>query len=566
MKHRPFLKLLVERGQLSEERAQTIETRHAGDALGALEELVELQLAPKDDLCRWYGDMLGAAYVDLNCTILQPEVVNLLPRDFAVRNRMIPLYRFGEGVTVAAADPLELTALDDAARLMGCSVSAVFSLPSDIVDTIEVQYATLGVLDELKAQLDLDRLVPDEAETNTELLSKLADDDGVIALTRQLLLIALKERASDIHLEPSEHELRVRLRIDGVLQDWHHLNRRLLAPLVSRLKLMAGCNIVERRRPQDGRIALSLATRSVDLRFSSVPVVSGEKVVLRVLGSMQRRSIPSLEELGLSAANMATLRRIVETPNGVFFVTGPTGSGKTTTLYSVLKHLNRPGVNIMTVEDPVEYRLPGANQVQVNTAVDLNFASALRAFLRQDPNVILVGEVRDMETAKIASQAALTGHLVMSTMHTNNALQAVTRLVEIGVEPFLVAPSIIGVSAQRLVRRLCPACREPVPMPSEAIERYFGQIGDRVITVWRSRGCRACGDTGYTGRVAIHEIFMLTDAVRRLIARNSSILDIQALALEHGFRPMLHDGLKKVLRGLTTLEEVERVTSQTEEP
>ncbi|HSA03274.1 MAG TPA: GspE/PulE family protein, partial [Candidatus Paceibacterota bacterium] len=322
------------------------------------------------------------------------------------------------------------------------------------------------------------------------------------------------------------------------------------------------CDIAEHRRPQDGRISLSLGSRQIDLRFSSVPLLEGEKIVLRVLGSVQRRSIPALEELGFSAVNLTLLKRIISTPNGVFFVTGPTGSGKTTTLYAILKRLNRSGINIMTVEDPVEYRLPGVNQVQVNSAVDLTFASALRSFLRQDPNVILVGEVRDMETAKIASQAALTGHLVLSTMHTNNALQAVTRLVEIGVEPFLVAPSIIGVSAQRLVRRLCPACRETSPMPADSVARYFGDIGNRTVTQWRGRGCSACGGSGYAGRIAIHEVFLLTDAVRRLIARNASILDIQSLALQHGFRPMIYDGLKKVLRGVTTLEEVERVTVQ----
>ncbi len=561
MKPQRFLELLVQRGLLSAAQAQALATRHPHDALEALEALISAQSAPREDLCRAFGDLVKTAYLDLSRTIIRPEAVRLIPREFAVAHQVIALYCFGGTVTVATADPLNLTVMDGVARLAGQPVSPVFSPPGEIVDAIEVQYASLAVLEELKVQVDARHLVKDAVQLDSNRLTELAQDADVVALTRQLLLGAIRERASDIHLEPTETEVRVRLRIDGELREWQQLSHSLLAPVVSRLKLMAGCDIVEQRRPQDGRIVLRLATRSVDLRFSSVPVVRGEKLVLRVLGSIQRQSIPNLEELGFSAANLAVIRRIISTPNGVFFVTGPTGSGKTTTLYSVLKHLNRPGINVMTVEDPIEYRLPGINQVQVNPAVGLTFATALRAFLRQDPNVILVGEVRDAETAKIASQAALTGHLVMSTMHTNNALQAVTRLIEIGVEPFLVAPSIIAVSAQRLVRQVCTVCRQEYPMPADRVARYFGDTHGRSVKLWRGRGCADCGGTGYRGRLAIHEIFLLTDAVRHLIARNASILDIQALALEHGFRPMLHDGLKKALRGLTTIEEIERTVA-----
>lgn len=564
MKKRRFLEQLVERGMVVEDQVEALTDRHRGDALGALEELIDSQTIPNDELCRLYGDTLGAAFVDLGCTIIQPEVVDLIPRDYAVANRLIAIYSFANSVTVATSDPLNLSLMDEVSRHAGMPVSVVFSPPGDILDAIEVEYATLGVIEELKAQIDLERLMVDESEADPERLARMADDRDVVALTRQILLNALKKRASDIHIEPAEHIVRVRLRIDGELQDWNHFDRKMYSALVSRLKLMAGCDITERRLPQDGRIALSLATHAVDLRFSSVPVMNGEKLTLRVLGSMERQSVPDLEELNLSAANLEELKRIIGTPNGVFFVTGPTGSGKTTTLYSVLKSVNRPGVNLMTVEDPVEYRLPGINRTQVNTAVDLTFAKALRAFLRQDPNVILVGEVRDMETAKIASQAALTGHLVMSTMHTNNALQAVTRLVEIGVEPFLVAPSIIGVSAQRLVRRLCTACREEHPMSPDRVKRYFGDIGNRTVELWRGRGCANCNGTGFVGRVAIHEIFLLTESVRRLIAQNASILDIETLAREHGFKPMLYDGLKKAMRGLTTIEEVEQACVQSD--
>ncbi len=562
MKQRRFLDLLVEQGHLPAAQAQALEVRHRGNALAALEDLIATQSVPKEDLCRLFGDSLGIAYVDLSRTIIQPEVIKLLPREFAVTHRLIAIYCFGGAVTVASGDPLNVMVMDDAARLVGMPVTAVFSPPSDIVDLLEVQYATLGVVEELKTQINSRHLDLEALGDNTERLAQLAEDKDVVALTRQLLLVALRERASDIHLEPSAHVVRVRLRIDGELRDWQHFARKLLAPLASRLKLMAGCDIAEQRRPQGGRIALPLGTRSIDLRFSSVPAIDGEKIVLRVLGSMKRQSIPNLEELGFSAANLAILKQIIGSPNGVFFVTGPTGSGKTTTLYSILKHLNRPGINVMTIEDPVEYRLPGINQIQVNPAVELDFAGALRVFLRQDPDVILVGEVRDTETARIALQAAITGHLVMSTMHTNTALQAVTRLIDLGVEPFLVAPAVIGVCAQRLVRRLCSTCREEYPMPQECVERLFGDVGGRSVKLWRGRGCTTCAGTGFSGRLALHEVFHLTEAVRHLVARNASILDIQALALRSGFRPMLHDGLKKALRGYTTLEEVERASAQ----
>lgn len=565
MRSNSFLKLVVDKGLVSPEEAKEMSLQHGNAPLAILEELVGSQEASKADLCQLYGDALGVAYVDLNRTLIQADVVKLLPRDFAVKHQLIAIYRFADSVTVAAADPLNLTVLDDAARLVSLPVNAVFGLPSEIKDAIEVQYTTLGVLEEAKAQVELKHLFVEETEATPERLAGVAADQSIIQLTRQLLIGALKEGASDIHIEPSKRGVRIRLRIDGILQERFHLDRRLLPPLASRFKLMAGCDISERRRPQDGRIALNLATRSIDVRLSSVPAIYGEKIALRLLGSMRGHPIPLLEELDLSKTSLATLKQIAGSPNGVFFVTGPTGSGKTTTLYSVLKHLNQPGVNIMTVEDPVEYRLPGINQVQVNPDVDLTFLTALRTFLRQDPNIILVGEVRDIETAKMVSQAALTGHLVMTTMHTNNAIQAVTRLIEIGVEPFLVAPALIGVSAQRLVRRICPACREEILMPEDAAERYFGDLGNRTVKMWRGRGCDACHRTGYAGRLAIHEIFMLTEEVRHLIARNASILDIEALAQEHGYRPMIHDGLKKVLRGLTTLAEVERVTALAEE-
>jgi len=557
--------LVVDRGLISAEQAEKLSAKHGKATLAILEELIDRYETAKPELCQMYGDTLGVAYLDMTRTIIQPDVVKLLPRDFAVKHQMIAIYRFADSITVAAAEPLNPTVLDDASRLVSMPVNAVFSLPGEIKDAIEVEYSTVAVLQESQAQMGLKHVFVEESEATPQRLAGVAADQSIVQLTRQLLICALRERASDIHIEPSQHEVRVRFRIDGMLQERFQLDRRLLAPLASRLKIMAGCDIAERRRPQDGRIAFELATRSLDVRFSCVPAMDGEKLALRLLGSVRGRPIPLLEELDFSKDCLNTVKQIAANSSGVFFVTGPTGSGKTTTLYSVLKLLNEPRVHIMTVEDPVEYRLPGTTQVQVNEAVDLTFLTTLRSFLRQDPNIILVGEVRDKDTAKIVTQAALTGHLVMTTLHTNSAMQAVTRLIEIGVEPFLVASAVVGVSAQRLVRRICLECREEIPMPKAVAERYFGDVGGRTVSMWHGRGCDACRGTGYSGRLAIHEVFILTDEARRLIAEGATVLDLQPLAEESGYRPMVYDGVKKVLRGLTTLAEVERVTSIPEE-
>jgi len=351
--------------------------------------------------------------------------------------------------------------------------------------------------------------------------------------------------------------------VDGILRNAISVPLSAQKEVVSHIKILSGMDISEKRLPQDGHLTLRHADREFDLRVSSLPSVGGEKLVLRILDNSVHRW--SLDAVVTSPQDNRAFRDLVTNPYGMILVTGPTGCGKTTTLYALLQVLNTVRTNIVTVEDPVEYRLPGTTQVQVNPDVDLTFLTALRSFLRQDPNIILVGEVRDLETAKMVSQAALTGHLVMSTLHTNSAIQAITRLVEIGVEPFLVASALAGVSAQRLVRRICPNCREEIPMPRSAIERYFGPLGDRTVNMWHGRGCDACHRTGYSGRLAIHEVFMLSEEIRRLIAEKATPPELQSLAEQYGYRPMVYDGIKKVLRGLTTLAEVERVTAIPEE-
>lgn len=561
-----FLKLVVSKGMLTEEDTNNLLKKYNGDAYSILTFLVSGSAAKKNELGMLWGDSLGVAYIDLSRTMMQHHVVQKLPEQFARTSKMIPVYQFGDVITIATSNPGQIIALKEAERLVSAPVSAVFTFTEDIEDAIEIEYKSGSGLTELIDKIGMNSLFKGTTKITEDQIRKLSGDQAVIEFTRGLLLFGVKERASDIHIEPEEEMVRIRFRIDGALQERLKLDRVLMAPLISRLKIMANLDITERRRPQDGRISLSLTNRSIDFRMSSVPTIFGEKIVLRILGQVEKqKDVPDLAELDFSASLFGKLKKIIDAPNGVFFVTGPTGSGKTTTLYAVLKHLNKPIVNIMTIEDPVEYRLQGINQVQVNHLINLDFGSALRSFLRQDPDIILVGEVRDMETAKIAAQAALTGHLVLTTMHTNNALQAVTRLVEIGVEPFLVAPSIIGVMAQRLVRKICDNCKESYRLTPEQIEDYFVWDGKSEVSFYRGKGCEQCGQSGYLGRIAIHELFIMNSEIRRLVSRGASILEVQESANKSGYKPMRYDGLKKVLRGLTTIEEIDRVTVAQEE-
>ncbi|TYT75192.1 GspE/PulE family protein [Desulfobotulus mexicanus] len=558
-----FLDSLTAEGILSSDAAEEYSKAHAQASLDLLEALMQKNVAKRDVLAKLWGDSMRVSYVNLSKTLFQSTAVEKLPEAFARKHLILPLYEGHGVVTVATASPLNIHILDEATRLAGCQLSPVFALPDEIVSAIDVQYQSDAALNTQLAALSESPLFKNRERLSLEQVEAFSKDQAIVAFSRNLLLLALKERASDIHLDPQEQELCIRFRIDGVLQDRLKLDKTLAAPLSSRLKIMGGLDITEKRRPQDGRISLPLSKRSVDFRMSSVPAIYGEKIVLRALGQLQDAEVPDLESLNFSKANYLGLKKTADAPNGIFFVTGPTGSGKSTTLFSVLKYLNRPGINIMTIEDPVEYRLPGLNQVQVNHAIDFSFASALRAFLRQDPDVILVGEVRDLETAKIASQAALTGHLVLATLHTNTALQAVTRLMEIGVEPYLVAPSIVGVMAQRLVRKICTHCKEAYSLEREVLARYFhwdDTLDISEVFFYRGKGCTECNDTGYGGRLAIHEVFVMTEAVRALIAKGASTLEIDEVARQAGFQPMRHDGMKKVLAGLTSLDELERVT------
>lgn len=562
LKNAPFVQSLIEQKIVSEEEVRDLRLHNNGDDMSLLGQLLKERRADKTTLGKLWGDSLGASYVDLEKTLFQDAIIEKLPEKFARMYGAIPVYQMGDTITVATGKPSDQSIITNIAKITGSPVSTVFALPEEVDDAIEIHYQSPDSIETLTQSISIDNL--SGTEVTLEQLRKRGGEKAVQELAKALLLYAIKEGASDIHIEPDETSLRVRLRVDGALQERLKMQKPLQAPLVSCLKIMATLDITEKRKPQDGRINLQLSKKSIDFRFSTIPAIYGEKIVMRVLGQINKDSIPKLEELGFSNHIFSTVKKVSESPNGVFFVTGPTGSGKTTTLFSVLQNLNKPDINIVTVEDPVEYRLPGIYQVQTNAAIDLGFSEALRAFLRQDPDVILIGEIRDVETAKIASQAALTGHLVLASMHTNNAFQAVTRLVEIGVEPFLVAPSIIGVLAQRLVRKICEKCKESYSLTSEERDKHFlCDSGDEVL-FYRGRGCAECGNTGYSGRVAIHEAFVLNDEIRELVARNASILDIKKAAYRGGFESMRYDGLKKVLRGLTTIDEIDKATTQEE--
>lgn len=530
-----------------------------GDGFEGLCRLVKEHPHEKDKYCRIWGDSIGFGTVDLDRTLFAADLVPRLPKELATRHCVIPLYEFAGIVTVACADPTDQAALQALSAQFRQPVSPVFAWPDDIRASIEVHYQSEGEVQErIRKILDMPFLRDAQAVT-LEQLQQSAGDQAVVEFTQAILLLAAKSRASDIHLEPGETRVRIRYRVDGVLKEIASMSLGVHLALVSRLKVMASLDIVEKRKPQDGRLALELPGRTLDFRFSSVPSIYGEKIVLRILGQLSKVSIPSLGNLALSVRQQNAMGRVLKQPNGVFLLTGPTGSGKTTTLYAMLKELNRDGVNIMTIEDPVEYRLAGINQIQVNPQVDLTFANALRSFLRQDPDVILVGEIRDLDTARIALQAALTGHLVLSTLHANSAIHAVTRLLDFGIEPYLVGPALIGTMGQRLVRRICDKCKESYVPNRDAMDELFEWDGKSEIRLYRGKGCSACGGTGFLGRLAIHETFLLDEQVRESISRGTSAVEIQSLARRTGHVSLRWDGMKKVLRGWTTMEELDRV-------
>jgi general secretion pathway protein E len=497
--------------------------------------------------------------------VVDETLIERVPIGFCKSHVLLPLQREVDGaVRVAVANPHDLGPVDDLRMLFdGAEIRLELANQRTILGAInEVYDRGIGSTDALAedAAEDLDHLVEDISQEPQDLL-EAADDAPIIKLVNSLLQHAVKDRASDVHLEPFEQEIRVRFRIDDVLYEpMKPLPRALQASIVSRIKIMGGLNIAEKRLPQDGRIRLKIAGRDYDVRLSTVPIAYGERVVLRLLPRTQ--DLLNLERIGFNQQQLELMARLTARPNGIVLVTGPTGSGKTTTLYAALSRINATDKNIITIEDPVEIQLMGIGQIEVKPSIGLSFANGLRSILRQDPNVILVGEIRDLETAEIAIQASLTGHLVFSTLHTNDAASAITRLVDMGVEPFLVASSLAAVLAQRLVRVLCKDCREAYEASREELTEIGIRPPDRPIRVYRPEGCAGCNYTGYKGRVGIFELMLVDDAIRATISQNVDSKSVKQTAQRQGMHTLRTDGARKVLQGITSVAEILRATEE----
>ena len=550
---KPLPELLLEQGMLSREQVQAVQAEAAKSGHPFTRVLVQKGFVTEQDLAAVVAEQSGVTAIDLANHLIKPEVIQLVPEALARKHVLIPVFKIGDALTVAMEDPLNFFAIDELRLKTKCELKTVVAGESAIRQAIEQYYGATGTIAEV-AQAIQQAAIPQKDED-------VAEEAPIIRLVNLLLMQAVKERASDIHIEPGDGALRMRFRVDGVLREVNGPPLHLHSAIASRIKVLAKLDIAEKRKPQDGRFRLKMESSDIDLRVSTVPTQFGEKVVMRLLDSAS--AVLSLEQLGMDEALRGQVERLIRVPHGIALVTGPTGSGKTTTLYAALHLINSVEQNIMTIEDPVEYRLSGVNQVQVNLKAEVTFASALRSFLRQDPDVIMVGEVRDRETAEIAIQAALTGHLVFSTLHTNDASSSLTRLIDMDVEPFLIASSVVGVLAQRLVRVICPKCKEPAT-PAPTLLREL-QLKDGA-QVFRGRGCASCKQTGYKGRVGIFELLLVTEPIKELIVARAPAHTIRDAARkapsagQAGMRTLRDDGLAKALAGVTTIEEVLRVT------
>jgi general secretion pathway protein E len=531
--------------------------------------LLELDLLPEHEMIQALGEHYGLPVREnLSPEEVDPELATKLPISFAKSHHLLPLRRDGDRLEVAIADPLLTDPLDDLRLLFpGLRCAPILVPRRTILNCINHVYDRASSAEDLADELstgELDEVASELMHEPEDLLDSSEDSAPIIRLVNSLLQQAVKERASDIHIEPQEKDVQIRFRIDDMLREpMRPIPRRLQQAVVSRIKIMGKLDIAEKRLPQDGRISLKIAGRDYDVRLSTLPTQFGERCVLRLLPRTQE--LLSLERIGLTPAARETLTRIIHRSNGIVLVTGPTGSGKTNTLYAALAEINSPDKNIITIEDPVEIRLPGIGQIEIKPSIGLTFAAGLRSILRQDPNVILVGEIRDLETAEIAIQASLTGHLVFSTLHTNESSGAVTRLIDMGVEPFLISSSLVAVIAQRLVRLLCPSCREPYSPTDEELAEIGlprNRIAGRPLYRARDRGCPSCNHTGYRGRTGIFEILVIDEDLRRMITRGIDSKTIQEAAVRRGMQTMRMFGAERVLEGRTSVAEILRQTEE----
>jgi type IV pilus assembly protein PilB len=549
---------LISRDHLEQAIAQQ---KVDGGRLGSI--LTKLGLVNEQDVSRYLGEKFGIPYIDLDAQTVAPEVIRLLHPSIVQRHLVIPVAKSGTTLSMAMADPTNVHAVDDIKFMTGLKVELMVATESAIRRAIDRYYDASESLQNVMASIEdagMEVLENrEDANLNLNDLKQAVEEAPVVKLVNLILAEAIKRGASDIHAEPYEKVFRVRFRIDGVLYEVMTPPLGLKNAIISRLKIMASLDISERRLPQDGRMKVKFKGREVDFRVSTLPTLFGEKVVMRLLDKSNLKL--DLSKLGFAPKALADFEAAIRAPYGMILVTGPTGSGKTTTLYSALDRLNQPETNIMTAEDPVEFNIRGINQVQIRESIGLNFAAALRSFLRQDPDIIMVGEIRDYETAEIAVKAALTGHLVLSTLHTNDAPSAVTRLLNMGIEPFLVASSVILILAQRLLRRVCVKCKTPVTVqPHALIDIGLTEEEAASIACYKGTGCEACSGTGYKGRIAIYEVMALSPELHDMVLRGASPQEIKRGAIQQGMQTLRMSGLQKLQEGITTVEEVLRVT------
>ncbi|MCL4512470.1 MAG: type IV-A pilus assembly ATPase PilB [Candidatus Eremiobacteraeota bacterium] len=558
--------LLIEEKLITERQLQKAidQQKKTGDKLEKI--LVQLNYVTEKDITEVMGKQMGVAFVDLDVQEIDSELIKTIPEHLARRYKVVPVGQVGSKLSVAMADPLNVLAIDDIRLITGFDIQPMIATEASITRIIDRNFGVteLAEVEETVKTLEASdagsalEAVQEEEEISVDKLKELVDEAPIVRVVNLIISQAINDKASDIHVEPEAKQVRVRYRIDGVLHDVMSPPKHIQAPMISRIKIMSSMDIAERRVPQDGKIHLKHNNKEFDLRVSTIPTVHGEKAVLRILDKSS--VMLGLDKLGFYPDIKEKLEGMILKPYGMILVTGPTGSGKSTTLYSCLNKINTGVQNIITIEDPVEYQLPGVNQVQVNEKAGLSFANALRSFLRQDPDIIMVGEIRDTETARIAIEAALTGHLVLSTLHTNDAPSAINRLVDMGIEPFLIASALIGVQAQRLARLICPNCKEPYTPPQEAVRKFgLGMYAGEEINFYKGRGCDACKNTGYKGRSGIYELMMMTDRIRGLTLQKASSTEIRKAALEEGMRTLQDDGIRKVLDGITSIEETLRV-------
>jgi len=544
--------------QVEEALAEQKKTGH-NKLLGEL--LVEMGFCSENDITSALAHAYELPYAQISPKLCDPAIIEILPRDFLEEHLVLPLFKVYETLTVAVSEPSNVFIIDEIKRLSSCKVQVVCTTAKDIQATLQTYMpaANVFIIDDIidDAALDDFSLIETVAEDIGD-LEEVAGQSPVVKLVNYLLYNAVRENASDIHIEPDDRKLKVRYRVDGQLYEKMTPPYQMHAAIVSRIKIMAELDIAQRRLPQDGGIHILMQSRPIDLRVSIMPGNFGEKVVIRIIDST--KILTSLESLGFNYDNLQLFRNQIKTSNGIVLVTGPTGSGKNTTLYAALSEINDEQVNICTVEDPIECNIAGINQFQVNDAAGFGFSSALRSLLRQDPDIIMVGEIRDRETATIAVQAALTGHLVLTTLHTNDAPAAVTRLLDLDVPPYLVSASLVAVLAQRLVRKICPNCKDVCEI-APGVKKLFEKYTDPNVEFYHGTGCAKCRHTGYLGRIAVHELFVPNENILEMITQDATLSAIRTAAVENGMTLLHADGIEKVAAGITTVDEILRISN-----